>query len=493
MYHSLTEMERTYLHEAVGSVLEALYGEQTEQVAMQLARHFEEAGLTAKAVTYLLQAGKRAARLSANHEVIVHVSNGLSLLERLPDTPERAQTELELQITLGNALIATKGYAAAEVEQTYSRAWQLCQQVYAGETSRIFPILYGRWAFYFIRGAHQTALQLAQEFLDLAQRQHDPAIIVAHRCVGWSRNAMGELVAARAHFEQIVALYDPEQHHALTFQYGEDPGSASLSAGTLDLWLLGYVDQARQWNDRALVLAREAAHAHSLAFTLDASYWLHRFCQERAVVQEQAEEAIAIATKQGLGLYLAWGTIFQGWALAQQGQGDAGITLLRQGWAAAQAAGAQTTGTHHLALLAEAYQAAGELAAGLAALDEALALVEQTEERFWEAEIYRLKGELLLKTEGVERTLGTAGGMDGAESPEECFLKAIEIARRQQGKSLELRATVSLARLWQRQGKPDQAQRMLADIYGWFTEGFDTVDLQQAKALLQELSASDIV
>jgi hypothetical protein len=184
---------------------------------------------------------------------------------------------------------------------------------------------------------------------------------------------------------------------------------------------------------------------------------------------------------------LAWGTIIQGWALAKQGQGEAGIAQLRQGVAAYQAA-QQTLGTHHLTLLAEAYDAVGEPAAGLAALAEAATLVEKIGERFWEAEIYRLKGELLLKAEGAARSLGAVEGMQSAESPEGCFLTAIEIARRQAAKSLELRATVSLARLWQ-QGKKNQARHMLADIYGWFTEGFDTIDLQQAKALLQELSA----
>jgi predicted ATPase/class 3 adenylate cyclase len=489
VYHSLTEIERVYLHEAVGSVLETLYGQQTEHIAVQLARHFEQAGLTEKALTYLLQAVRRAARLSANQEVIGHVTNGLVLLKSLPETPERAQTELELQIALANALMATKGYAAAEVEQTYSRAWQLCQQVYTGETSQIFPILYGRWVFHFERAEHQTAYQLAQEFLDLAQRHQDPAIIVAHRCVGWSSAAMGELVSARAHFEQAVALYHPEQHRPLTFQYGGDLGSAGLSAGALVLWLLGCGEQARRWNDQALMLAREVAHAHSLAYTLGASFWFHDFCQERAVAQEQAEEVIAISTKQGLALWLAWGTMMRGWALAQQGQGEAGIAQIRQGLAAAQAAGAEFFRTHQLTLLAEAYQTVGQPAAGLAALAEALALVEQTEERFWEAEIYRLKGELLLMAEGAGRSLGVVEEMQGAELPEGCFLKAIAIARRQEGKSLELRATVSLGRLWQRQGKKDQARHMLAEIYGRFTEGFDTLDLQQAEALLQELSA----
>src|SRR5262249_27623566 len=182
-------------------------------------------------------------------------------------------------------------------------------------------------------------------------------------------------------------------------------------------------------------------------------------------------------------------TIMRGWALATQGQAEAGIAQIHQGLAAAQAAEARVFRTHQLTLLTEAYQMVREPEAGLAALDEALALVEQTEERFWEAEIYRLKGELLLEVEGAELSRGAADGMPDAESPEGCFLTAIAITRRQEGKALELRATVSLARLWRKQGKKEQAQHILAEIYGWFAEGFDTVDLQQAKALLQELSA----
>jgi predicted ATPase len=236
-------------------------------------------------------------------------------------------------------------------------------------------------------------------------------------------------------------------------------------------------------------MAREAAHPYTLASCLHYASWLHHYCQERAVAQERAEEVIALATKQGLVSWLAWGMITRGWALATQGQGEVGIAQLRQGMAAVRAAGMRLFGTHDLTLLAEAYYTVGELDAGLAALDEALILVEQTEERFWEAEIYRLKGELLLTVKGTERSSMVIGARLDGESPEECFLTAIETARRQEGKSLELRATVSLARLWQHQGKRDQARHILADIYAWFTEGFDTIDLQQAKAMLQELSA----
>jgi hypothetical protein len=239
---------------------------------------------------------------------------------------------------------------------------------------------------------------------------------------------MGELVAARAHFEQIAALYNVEQHRPLMFQYGQDPGPTGLSVGALDLWLLGYAEQARRWNERAILLAREAAHPYTLVSTLGSSFWLHSSCQEPADAQEQAEEVMAIASKQGLAVALAWGTIFRGWALAKQRQGAAGMAQLRQGVAAYQAAGQQTLVTHHLTLLAEAYQMVGQPAAGLAALDEALALVKTIGERFWEAEIYRLKGELLLTLEGAGLSRGAVEGMQGAESPEGCFLKAMAAA-----------------------------------------------------------------
>jgi predicted ATPase len=228
------------------------------------------------------------------------------------------------------------------------------------------------------------------------------------------------------------------------------------------------------------MLAGQGAHASTLAYAVIFASWVHHFRRERAIARAQAEEVIAIASKQGLTLLLVWGTIICGWALAEQGQGEAGIAQIRQGLTAAQAADAKFFRTHQLTQLAEAYHSVGAPEAGLTVLAEALALVEKTEERFWEAEIYRLKGELLLTVEGSE--------LGDADSSEACFLKAIEIARRQAGKALELRATISLARLWQQQGKAAQARHMLAAVYGWFTEGFDTGDLQQAKALLEELS-----
>jgi predicted ATPase/DNA-binding SARP family transcriptional activator len=483
LYHNLDQMERTYLHEAVGNVLETLYGEQTEQVVVQLAHHFEQAGLRQKAVNYLLQAGKRAARLSANQEAIAHLTKGLTLLETLPDTAERVQQELELQIVLGNALMATKGYAAAEVERVFNRARELCWHAYAGETPHRFPVLYGLWVLHHVRAEHQMARELGQEWLRLAQHQPDAApLLMAHRVLGVSLLHLGELASAREHLEQSIALYEPQQHRSLAFLYGQDPGIASRILAAWTLWLLGYLDQTLKRSREALALAQELSHPFSLAFALIHAAVLHQLGREGQKAQERVESAIALCTKQGFPFLLAIGTILQDWALAEQGQEKARIAHMRQGLAAYQAIGAGLWRPYSLSLLAQAYQIAGQVKEGLTVLAEALALVEKSDERWWEAELYRLKGELLLKAEGGRLK-------DEAEAEaEKCFWQAIEVARRQSAKSLELRAVLSLSRLWQKQGKKKEACQMLGEIYGWFTEGFDTADLKEAKVLLEELS-----
>jgi predicted ATPase len=482
LYHKLDQVERAYLHEAVGNMLEVLYGEQTEQIVVQLAHHFEQAGLTQKAVNYLLQAGKRAARLSANQEAITHLTKGLTLLETLPNTPGRAQKELELQIVLGNALMATQGYGASEVELVFNRAWELCGQI--GETPHRFPVLYGLWVLHHVRAEHQLAGELGREWLHLAQHQPDTApLLMAHRVLGVSLLHLGELVAAQAHLEQSITLYEPQQHRSLAFLYGQDPGIASRVLMAWTLWLLGYLDQALKKSREALALAQELAHPFSLAFALLHAPVLHQLAREGQAAQERVEAAIALCTKQRFPFLLAIGAILQAWALTEQGQEKARIADMRQSLAVYQIIGAGLWLPYSLSLLAQAYQKVGQVQEGLTVLVEALSLVEKSGERWWEAELYRLKGELLREDESG-LPFGTAEGKK-KESPEDCFLKAIEIARKQKAKLLELRATVSLSRLWQAQGKHEEAHRMLAEIYGWFTEGFDTTDLKEAKALLE--------
>jgi predicted ATPase len=287
---------------------------------------------------------------------------------------------------------------------------------------------------------------------------------------------LGELVSARAHLDQGIALYDPQQHRAHAFLYGQDPGVAIRCYAALTLWLLGYPDQARTRGYEAFTLAQELSHPFSLAYALGHVATFHQFGREAQATHERADAEIGLCTEQRFAYYLARGTMLRGWALAERGQGAEGMAQVRQGLAAEQATGAKLQRPYYLALLAETYGKVGQAKEGLRVVAEALAAVHNSGERFYEAELHRLKGELLLHTVSDEPQV------------EACFLQALDVSHRQQAKSLELRAAMSLSRLWQRQGKHAEARQLLAPIYGWFTEGFDTADLQEAKALLAALS-----
>jgi predicted ATPase len=370
---------------------------------------------------------------------------------------------------------AVKGQGALEVEQTYARARELCGQV--GETPQLFPVLWGLWRFYLMRAEHQTARELAEQCLSLAQRLQDPALLLeAHLALGGIL-FLGELIPARASLEQGMAFYNPQQHHALAFHYGQDPGVTALSYTAYSLWPLGYPDQALQRSHEALTLARALSHPLSLAAGLTYAAQIHCWRVEGHAAQERAEAAMALSSEQGFPQFLSLGTIYRGWALAIQGQAEEGIAQIRQGLAVRLAMGVELARPWILAALAEAYGKVDQVEEGLHVLAEALALVDNTGEQMMEAELHRLKGELLLMV-----SMG-----DHAEV-ETCLRHALDVARRQQAKSLELRAAMSLSRLWQRQGKRTEAHEMLAPIYGWFTEGFDTADLQEARALLAALA-----
>ena len=289
----------------------------------------------------------------------------------------------------------------------------------------------------------------------------------------------GELTAAQSNLEQGLTLYDLQQHRALIFRHGEDLGVGCLSHATFILWVLGYPDQAQQRINDTLALAHELSHPFSLARASGFAATLHQLRREGPAAQVQAEEVIALATAQGFPHWLGHGTIFRGWALTAQGYSQEGIVQLREGITAYHATGAEVARPYFLGLLAEAYGQGGQGKEGLTVLATALAIVNTTGERFNAAELHRLQGELLLQQ---------AGGSAQAAEAEACFHQALAIARHQQAKSWELRAALSLARLWQRQGKCTAAYELLAPVYGWFTEGFDTADLQEAKALLAELA-----
>ena len=472
-YQSLLKSTRQHYHQRIAQVLETRFPEAVETHPELLAQHYTEAGLHEQAVPYWQRAGTRALQRSANAEAIAHCRAGLALLPTLPQTPARLQDELALQITLGPALIATKGHAAPDVERTYSRARELCQQV--GDTPQLFRVLRGLWLFYNVRAAHQTARELGEQCLRWAQQVQDPALLLeAHRPLGITSFCLGEIVSARAHLEQGIALYDPQQHRSHAFLYSLDPGMACCAYAAWALWLLGYAGQALQRSQEAILLAQE--HPLSLAQALSWTAWLHQLRREPQAAQERAEKVMALCSEQRFPYFLAWGTILQGWALAAQGQGGAGIAQMRQGLAAHRATGAEEHRPFFLALLAEAHGRAGQVEEGLSVLTEALAAVNKTGERVYEAELYRLKGELLQKQ-------ATAMG-----AVEECFRQAVSVARQQSAKSLELRAVMSLSRLLKAQGQTTEARQMLTEIYAWFTEGFDTADLQEAKPLLEALT-----
>jgi predicted ATPase len=464
-----------------------------------LAHHYTRSGNTEKAIEYLHLAGQQATQRSANKEAITHLTTALDLLNTLSDTRERAQQELRLLLTLGAPLQATTSFASPEVKAAYTRARELCQQV--GETRQFFPVLFGLRTVHHVGGEFLVAHELGEQLLSLAQQEQGPALLIeAYRALGSALFHLGELGAAQEHLEQTRTLYDAQRHHS-HFVYGMEPGVFGLSYTAVVLWYLGYPDQALQKSKAARTLAQEQSYPYSLATARIFAAMLHQLRRERPLTQEWAEATITFASEQEFPVWVGQGSVLKGWALAERGQVEEGMNQIQQGLATYQAIGAGIFYSYFLVLLAEAYGKAGQVEEGLAALAEALAVMDKSGERFYEAELYRLKGELTLQQES-QKSKGKRQKEKIETSPqplvpntqaavvqeaEECFLKAIEIARKQQAKSFELRATMSLARLWKKQGKKTEARQILAEVYGWFTEGFDTKDLQEAKALLEEL------
>jgi predicted ATPase len=346
----------------------------------------------------------------------------------------------------------------------------------------------------------KTARELGEQLLTLAQSLQDPILLLqAHHALWTTSFYLGELAPAREHGEQGMALYNSQQPRSHTFLYGgHDPGVCCQGVGAWVLWLLGYPDQALQKSQEAFTLAQELSHPHSLALTLACIAIFHQYRHERQLTQRWTEAVVALSIEQGFPIWLAWGTILQGWVLAEQGQREEGIAQIRQGLAAYRATGGEMLRSQFLALLAEVQGKRGQGDEGLSMLAETLAVVDKTGEHFYEAELYRLKGELTLVQSRVQ-SLGSSVTNPQSLTPnpqaeaEACFLQALAVARKQQAKSLELRAAMSLARLWQQQGKTREAHQMLSEIYGWFTEGFDTKDLQDAKRLIEELSQERVI
>ena len=470
-YNSLLVERRKPLHERAAVAMESLYADRLDDHLNDLAHHYRLSDNVTKAVEPLGRAGQQAMQRSLYEDAVSHLSAAIGLLQKLPESPESIQRELLLQLAVGPALMAAKGYAVQEVKRAFTRAQVLCEQL--GDPPQLFRVLYGLWAVHIYRGELRTAHQLGERLLRLAQSAQDPALLSwAHHALGSVFLWMGELLLAREHLELALSLDDPERPSRALLLSGDVRVVVLENLGLL-LWGLGYPDQALKRCYEALALAR----AGSLANDANAQSFVVGLLiarREAGAAQEGAERLIALSAEHGLTYYLAAGTIARGWAIAAQGRHEEGIAQIQEGLAALLATRTKVRLAGDFTTLAAACLEASRLDEGLSALTEAQAAVGEVSAA--EPGIQRLRGELLLRQD-----------QSNAPEAQRCFERAIEIARRQSAKSSELRATTSLARLIAKQGRRDEARMILGEIYNWFTEGFDTADLKDAKALLDEL------
>ena len=498
-YARLPRGRRTRLHQRVGERLEACQGDGATEVAAELASHFERGEDLLRAVYYYRQAGENALRRHGYQETIGQCRRGLALLKKLPASLTRDQHEIGLCLTLGPALIATKGHAALELEQVYLNARDLCQEL--GEADLLFPVLWGLMAQYLLRAQLRRARVLGEQLLQLAETQHEPALLLeATLGQGSALLWSGQPARGQQHFERGMSLYDAAQHRSHAFVYGQDPGVVCRTHTAFALWLLGYPDHALRLSQEALRLAQEIEHPYTLAYALNWMAMVHQFCLAVDKVQQWAEASLAVSSKNGFAHLTAVATVLRGWALVEQGRRQEGLAQSQQGVVMSQAGGTVLLRPYYLGLLAEGHAKEGDSAQGLVLLDEALELVGQTGEEWWEAELYRTKGVTLLQHISAE------GKREQDGHVEKCLMQARTLARRQQATALELRAATDLGRLWHTQGKNEVARTMLAEVYGRFkrrtmmttpsgrdhrspfTEGLDTPDLRDARALLHRLS-----
>jgi predicted ATPase/class 3 adenylate cyclase len=484
-YGSLLRTTRLQYHRHIAQALTGHFPATVKTGPELLAHHYTQASMTAEAVPCWLDAGQRALRASADPEAIAHLTTGLDLLADLPAGPERAGVELQFRLTLGPAYMAIRGYAAPEVEACYQRARELRRELgdTLDDTSQGVPALHGLWTNHIVRAQHTSAIALGEQVLQLGAATNDDGLLLQGNMeVGWSHFFLGELEQAREHLERVLALYDPERHSSHAFTYGDDPATSARSNLAQALWLLGYVDQSLRCSEVNLVILRSVInHPYSIAFGLDLAAVVRQYRSDAPATRALVDEALALSEAHGLVFIDAMASILKGWALAQEGDLAEGTAQMRHGLAAQLATGAELARPYWLCLITEACLESGAALEGLALLDEAEAAVQQTNERYWEAEIHRLRGQLLLAA-------SDPAAPAVVRSAEECYRRALEVARRQAARSLELRAAVSLSRLWQAADRHDEARELLAPIYEWFTEGLDHPELREAAALLDELS-----
>ncbi len=475
LYNALMKSKRQQFHARIAQTLEARFKQTTTTQPELLAHHYTEAGLAEAAIGYWLKAGLRSRERSAENEAISHLSRGLALVGALNESPERDARELDLSGPLGTAYIVTRGYAAPEIGPIFRRVRELCERI--GHSPQLIATVVSIWEWHFVRGEIRICTELVAEAMEIARQFDDPGgMMEAFYIAGQTMLYRADFAGARVCFETALAEF---ADHASTkhwlAQTGHDAGLNIRCNLAVSLWHLGYPDRALLVNQQVRQLAREMGHPFSLAYCLHHTAWLYQFCRLGVEVQTVAEEQIAIATDQGFALWQATGTFFQGAGLLLQRRPEESLPLLKSGLDAFRLTGANILRPFQLGVLGDAFIQTAQFEQAHAALDEGLALVEKNDDHVQEAELHRLKGEVLL-----------AESPDGAAA-EQRFTQSIETARRQQSKAWELRASMSLARLWQRQGRRREAYDVLSTIHAAFSEGRTTPDLVEAGALLESL------
>jgi class 3 adenylate cyclase/predicted ATPase len=474
-YQSLLKRTRERFHGRIAEALEARR-ETLETQPELLAHHFAQAGRAREAIVYWKIAGERAVGQSANLEAINHLMQGLELLSSLPEDTARIEEELAFLLVLGPALMTTHGWSTPEAETVYMRARELCGQ--AGASPQQFAATWGMWMLHQARADHQVGRGFAADLLELCQGDAGNDLLLQAHHANWTTLLFtGELDSAWDHVCRGLSIYNPQEHgrHALTYA-GHDPGVCGKGQAAVLLWLMGYPDQALDSGKQALVIAKALGHAPSVAHALLFPARVSVMRRDVEATLLQTAEMAVLAKELELAFYLASADLIQGWALTESSDGTGGMPRLNQGLAGLRTIGSKSFGTFNRYLVADACYKQGQPERARQLIDEAFELLEQTGERVWEAELYRLKGELLISEQSSRL----------AES-ESLIHKAIEIALARGAKSLELRAATTLARLWSDQGKNREARALLAPVYNWFTEGFDTPDLIDAKSLLDTL------
>jgi predicted ATPase len=471
---SLLRSFRQQLHAQIAEALETQSPELMDTQPELLAQHYAEAGLVEKSVACWGKAGHRSTSRSAMAEAAAQFQKGLDQLGLLPEAPGRQRQELEFCSALGVVLNVVKGFAAPEPGHAFSRARELWEQL--GSSAEFLRIPFGQSRYHVFRGELDLAQRLDEDLLRLSRQRNDSAgLVLGYLSSGRNLRFAGKFVLSRSHLEEVLALHDPNSHCSLVDQAGTQPQNNAQSLLGIVLFCLGFPDQALARSSAAIAEARRLAHLPSLASSLSNGTAVLSFVGDNAATDEWADQLVAVTTEQGFPFWRAQGTVIRGWVKVKNGDVAEGISLMRSGLAAYRATGAEAHVPHHIALLARACEIAGQIEEAVIRLDDALQIVERTGERWLAAELKRHKGQLLLR-------------QGRPEAAEELYRKALSIAVEQDAKLWELRAAASLANLWRGQGRRAEAHDLLVPVYGWFTEGFDTPDLKDAKALLDELA-----